>query len=219
MAEQTADVKDLRRSPAQGVAEQMEDGSGEEVSLAEVRYAVMTALRVEPGSPTAGRVEQALGTALPGGVGDVAVASSGSTGSAASAGERHVLWLGPDEFVTWGPDGSADPPAAAAELAAAVGADLGQAVDVSANRTTLELSGRRAASVLAKSCPLDLHQSAWPAGRAYATALGRVPVVIWRVEPDLFRVLVRSSYAEHLARWLLDSMAEFSDPAAGAYWR
>lgn len=207
MAEQRQD-RELRHSPAQRLAGQMAEAAGERVALREVPYAVMTALRVVPGSAAADRVEAVLGCPLPAGVGAVG-----------SGDELDVLWLGPDEFLVWGPDGSADPAARAAELAAAVGADRGQAVDVSANRTTLELTGPRASSVLAKSCALDLHPSAWPAGRAFATELGRVPVVIWRVGTQTFRILPRSSYAEHLVRWLLDGMSEFADPAGEALWR
>lgn len=202
------DVRTLRRSPAQALAQEMTEGSNAEVALREVQFAVMTALRVEPGTPAAHRVQELLGCPLPDAV-----------GGATSAGERHVLWLAPDEFLVWSPDGTLDPVAAAEQLADGVGTDRGQAVDVSSNRTTLELSGPRAASVLAKSCTLDLHPSAWPAGAAYASTVGRVPAVVWRVEQDTFRVLPRSSFADFLVRWLLDGMIEFADPAAEPLWR
>lgn len=201
-------VLSLRRSPAQDLAQEMAAAASAQVGLREVPYAVMTALRVAPGSAAAQRVEHVLGCPLPAGVGEVS-----------SAGARSVLWLAPDEFLTWSPDGSLDPALAAQELAAGVGGDRGQAVDVSSNRTTLELSGPRAASVLAKSVAMDLHDSAWPAGRAHATLVAGIPAVVWRVEQDTYRVLPRSSFAEHLARWLLDGMAEFADPAAEPLWR
>lgn len=63
------------------------------------------------------------------------------------------------------------------------------------------------------------HLGAWPAGRAYVTLLGHLPVVLWRTEEQTFRVLPRSSFAEHAVRWLLYGMAEFADPAAVAFWR
>lgn len=203
-----AALRALRRSPAADLAEAMAAAGGEQVRLTEIPYAVMTALRVTPGSLAAGRVEQVLGTPLPAGVGEVTAAAG-----------RSVLWLGPDEFLTWAPDGTLDPTMSAHELGEAIGSDRGQAVDVSSNRTTLELSGPRSASVLAKSCALDLHRSAWPAGRAYASLLARIPVVLWRVEDETFRVLPRSSFAEHLAAWVMDGMNEFSDPAGAALWR
>lgn len=208
MAETTEQVRALRRSPAKGLAEAMREARSERVQLSETSYAVMTAVRVEPGSAAAGHIEQALGCALPGGPGQVT-----------SARERHVVWLAPDEFLTWCPDGVLDPTGSAQDLAEAVGAEHGQAVDVSSNRTTLEVSGPRAASVLSKGCALDLHPSAWPVGAAYATLLARIPVVVWRIETDTFRVLPRSSFAEHLVIWLLDAMAEFTDPAGEALWR
>lgn len=208
MAETTDQVRALRRSPAQDVAEMMHGASGEQVRLSETPYAVMTSVRVEPGSAAAGRVEQTLGCALPSGSGRVT-----------SAQERSVLWLAPDEFLTWCPDGILDPTSSAQDLAEAVGDERGQAVDVSSNRTTLELNGPRAAFVLSKGCALDLHPTAWPAGSAYATVLAHIPVVIWRVETETFRVLPRSSFAEHLVLWLVDAMAEFTDPAGEALWR
>lgn len=208
MAETTEQVRALRRSPAQGLAQTMRQAGNERVRLGETAYAVMTAVRVRPGSAAAGRVEQVLGADLPGGPGEVTFAQ-----------QRHVLWLAPDEFLTWCPDGVLDPVASTQDLAEAIGTERGQAVDVSSNRTTLELSGPHAASVLSKGCALDLHVSAWPAGAAYATLLARIPVVIWRVEQDTFRVLPRSSFAEHLVVWLLDAMAEFADPAGETLWR
>ncbi|WP_134772981.1 sarcosine oxidase subunit gamma [Ornithinimicrobium flavum] len=204
----TQDVRALRRSPAEGLAEEMTRASTAQVSLREIAYAVMTAVRVEPGSAAARRVEVELGCPLPAGVGQV----GGADG-------RSVLWLGPDEFLTWSPEGSLDPAAAAADLAAGIGSDRGQAVDVSSNRTTLELSGPRAASVLAKSVAMDLHDSAWPEGRAHATLVAGIPALVWRVEGSTYRVLPRSSFAEHLGRWLLDGMSEFADPAGEALWR
>lgn len=202
------DVRALRRSPAEGLAAEMAEATSAQIRLRELPYAVMTAVRVAPGTPAARRVEEVLGCPLPAGVGEVT-----------SADGRSVLWLGPDEFLTWSPDGSLDPVLAAEELAAGVGGDRGQAVDVSSNRTTLELSGPRAASVLTKSVAMDLHDRAWPAGRAHATLVAGIPAVVWRVDADTYRVLPRSSFAEHVARWLLDGMVEFADPAAEALWR
>ena len=73
--------------------------------------------------------------------------------------------------------------------------------------------------MLAKSVAMDLHDSAWPVGRAYATLVAGIPAVVWRVAEDTYRVLPRSSFAEHLGLWLLDGMAEFADPAAEPLWR
>lgn len=201
-------TQQLRRSPVTALQDRLAAESHDRVALRELGFAVMTALRMDLASEAAGRVRAVLGCDLPASVGDV-------TG----AGERSVLWLAPDEFLTWAPDGAADPVASAEELAEAIGTDRGQAVDVSANRTTLELAGPRAASVLAKGCSLDLHPRAFAVGSARTTLLCDIPVIIWRVGDDTWRVLPRSSFAEHLASWLLDGMAEFADERGEPLWR
>nr|WP_245740001.1 sarcosine oxidase subunit gamma family protein [Nonomuraea maritima] len=77
-------------------------------------------------------------------------------------------------------------------------------VDVSGQRTVLELSGPSAEDVLITGCPLDLHPSVFP-GHAQ-TLLGRTSVVLERREPGRYRVYVRSSFARYLAEWLLDAI-------------
>ena len=54
-------------------------------------------------------------------------------------------------------------------------------IDLSANRTTFELPGPSARSVLEKGCPLDLHPRTFAVGTAYLTLIGSVPVVMWKV--------------------------------------
>jgi sarcosine oxidase, subunit gamma len=192
----------LRRSPAADLAAEMADGSGAGVALREIPFLTQTAVRAAPGSPAADGVAAALGIALPAGVGQV----TGGPGGLA------VLWLGPDEFLVVGPD-EAESGVATAAFAAGLAAGLaghrGQVVDVSANRTTLELSGPHARTVLDKSCRLDLHPREFPAGRAVITLLESVGVILWRTGEDTWRIMPRASFATHTVRWLLDGMREF----------
>ena len=58
-------------------------------------------------------------------------------------------------------DGGPEPAVLVTELSDALGNLPGQVVDLSANRTTLELNGARAQDVLDKSCRLDLDESAF----------------------------------------------------------
>ena len=51
----------------------------------------------------------------------------------------------------------------------------GSAIDLSANRTTLELRGSSAQAVLEKGCPLDPHPREFAAGTAYLTLIGSGP--------------------------------------------
>ncbi|QYC39699.1 Aminomethyltransferase [Nonomuraea coxensis DSM 45129] len=77
-------------------------------------------------------------------------------------------------------------------------------VDVSDQRTVLELSGPAAEDVLITGCPLDLHPSVF---RGHAqTFLGRASVLLERRAADTYRIYVRSSFTRYLAAWLLDAL-------------
>ncbi len=198
-------VLGYRRSPAHDLAGEMAAGSGEQVRLREIPFLTQIGLRVLPGTPAGDALEAALGTPLPRRVGEV-------TGTPDGTGDLAVLWLSPDEFLLVGPDEAVSgvgTAACAGRLADALGAEPGQVVDVSANRTTLELSGPRARTVLDKSCHLDLHPREFPVGRAVLTLLEKTPVVVWRTGEDAWRVMPRASFATHVVRWLLDGMREY----------
>ncbi|HEY1967718.1 MAG TPA: sarcosine oxidase subunit gamma family protein [Pseudonocardia sp.] len=122
----------------------------------------------------------------------------------AEAGGLAALWMGPDEWLVIGPPGQgAD---LRRRLADAVTGRRGAAVDVSANRVTVELSGPDAREVLEQGCPLDLHPRSFGAGRCAQTLLARAPVVLWQTSdrPD-YRLLVRPSFAAYLKMWLAGS--------------
>lgn len=195
-------VLQRRRSPLHRLGEELSASSGEAVSLREIPFLAQIGLRAARGSEGADALEQALGGQLPGGVGQVT----------ALDGDRHLLWLGPDDFLLIAPDeadGGPDPAQLTAQLRDALGEHSGQVTDLSANRTTLELSGPRAQEVLDKSVRIDLDPPAFDTGRALVTLLGGVGVILWRVEADTIRVLPRASFAVHTAQWLLDGMREF----------
>jgi sarcosine oxidase subunit gamma len=181
-----------RHSPLEPLAAALAAGSHDAVALREVPFLAQVGVR----SDAAGAA--ALGLPI-------------EAGTTAGRGERTLLWLGPDEWLAVGPDG--DAPAIAAELEAA---DAGwvSTVDLSANRTVIELTGPLAREVLAKGCTLDLHPRAFGPGRCAQTALARTQVIL-EARPGSFRVYVRGSFASFLATWLLDAMAEYGEPAAG----
>ena len=193
-----ADLTTLRRCPLAHLSGRFAQACapGGRVALAEKAYTGMVSLRVDPDSPAAARVVAVLGAPLPTACGEVT-----------AAGSRHALWLGPDEWLVVT---TTDAVALADQLAAAVGDEPGVAIDVSANRTVLELSGSRARAVLEKGCPVDLHPRAFGPGRAVSTTLARVPVLLWQTGESSYQLLPRSSFADYVARWLLDAMLEFT---------
>ncbi len=124
-------------------------------------------------------------------------------------GELTALWLGPDEWLLIGPPGGEGELESRTREAA--GDEPVSVTDVSAQRTTLLVTGPRARDLLAHGCPLDLHPRSFGSGRCAQTTLGRTQVVlVARDEPRAgFWVLVRSSFAGYLADWLLDAATEY----------
>jgi sarcosine oxidase, subunit gamma len=180
-------------------APRMSAVADDRVRLAEQPFPGQMGLRVAPGSAAAGRVAEALGAPLP-----------ETPNTVAEAGRRHVMWLGPDEWLVVEPAGAEG--GTEAMLAAALAGE-GAAVDLSANRTALILSGPDARAVLAGCCPLDLHPSAFPAGRCGQTLLARAQVIIQAAgepaadgSPSEYAIYVRPSFAAYVAEWLLDGI-------------
>ncbi|MEU1000352.1 sarcosine oxidase subunit gamma [Streptomyces tibetensis] len=189
----------LRGSPLGHLADRMRAATvtgARGVTLRELPFLSMVNVRVDPSSAAAGRIETALGAKLPRRCGDTT-----------ASGHRTALWLGPDEWLVLSPSDES------AALREALGRDPGSVVDVSANRTTLELSGPSARQVLEKGCPLDLHPRSFGPGRAVSTTVGPVAVLLWQTDDaPTYRLLPRSSFADYLGRWIVDAMSEFGGP-------
>ena len=164
------------------------------VRLRELPFPAQIDLRADPANP---RLAEALGFPLP-----------TTPNTVAGDGERAALWLGPDEWLVVAPEGSEA--SLERELRGAIGDAHGSVVDVSANRTPLELEGPMAREVLSKGCSLDLHPREFGPGHCAQTALARVQVVLWQLsDAPRYRLLVRCSFAPYLAEWLIDAMAEY----------
>jgi sarcosine oxidase subunit gamma len=192
----------LRESPLAHLKSELAETTGRPVRLIERAFSTMISIRVELGGVAYERISGVLGAPLP--------AACGATSRARG---HTTFWLGPDEWliVSDGPAPGHDP--LVTELTDALGDGRGAVVDVSANRTTLELGGERARAVLEKGCPVDLHPSAFFPGRAVLTTVGPIPVLLWQVGVTTYRVFPRSSFADYVARWLLDAMREYDGPA------
>jgi sarcosine oxidase subunit gamma len=107
--------------------------------------------------------------------------------------DGQLVWLGPDEWLLTSTGTSPD--ALEEELRDQLRPVGGTAVDVSAQRIGVRISGPRARAVLANGCA--------------QTTLGQAGVVLLSLGEDEFAVLVRSSFAGYLATWLLDAGLEY----------
>ncbi|WP_406730315.1 sarcosine oxidase subunit gamma [Streptomyces sp. NBC_01794] len=172
--------------------------SGGALRLAELPFLAQVNVRLDPKGAAADAVGLALGLQLP-----------LEPDTVVHASDRSALWLGPDEWLVVGPPGG--PTGLENRIRAAAGDEPAAVTDVSAQRTTLLVTGPRARDLLAHGCPLDLHPRAFGPGRCAQTTLARAQVVlVARDEPRAgFWLLVRSSFAGYLADWLLDAASEY----------
>ena len=200
MAETTLTAAPLR-SPLAPAADRFAAAtrtSGGTIRLAELPFLTQLNVRLD----AKGAAAEAVGLAL-----DLQLPLQPNT--VVRAGELTALWLGPDEWLLVAPPGSAAD--LESRVREAAGDELVSVIDVSAQRTTLLVTGPSARDLLAHGCALDLHPRAFGAGRCAQTTLGRTQVVlVARGEPRAgFWVLVRSSFAGYLADWLLDAATEY----------
>jgi sarcosine oxidase subunit gamma len=121
--------------------------------------------------------------------------------TSASAGLRHALWLGPDEWLLIDEgEGGMMAALAACEV-------LHSAVDVSHRNAAILVAGPGAANTLNGGCPLDLSLKAFPVGACARTLFGKIEVVVFRTAEDAFRLECWRSFSDY-AFGLLAEAAE-----------
>jgi sarcosine oxidase subunit gamma len=136
------------------------------------------------------------------------------------SGRVRALWLGPDEWLLVDEAGDR-----ALEDRVRGGSSGGAAsvVDVSAARMMFEIAGPAARGLLAHGCAIDLHPAVFGIDTCVQTRLALADVVLFAAESadhtddPAFRVLVRTSFAEYLATWLLDAAAEDVNTPVGGH--
>jgi sarcosine oxidase, subunit gamma len=166
-----------------------------DISLPEVPYLAQINFRADPNDAgVMRRLASTLGFALP-------VVPNTTT----SQNDRRALWLGPDEWLVVGPDGQQEILGHA--LRNGLDGAFGSIVDVSANRTLLEISGARAREILAHGVPIDLDPPSFGPNRCAQTLLAKAQVIIERRDDSGFLLYVRASFASYAAEWLLDAAA------------
>ena len=174
-------------------------GLPETVQVVPKPFIPMIDLRLDPAGPAAADVGRYLGVDLP------------TTPSTWVETDRvQVIWLGPDEWLVTSSFHTA--PELEAGLRGAV-SGRGAVVDVSGQRTTLWLSGENARDVLAAGCAVDLHPRVFQSGAAAQTLLGLTSVVLLALDDTgtSYHIHVRSSFAQYLAKFLLDAAIEHTD--------
>jgi sarcosine oxidase subunit gamma len=124
-----------------------------------------------------------------------------------SAGARHIVWLGPDEFLLLCEAGRED------DLHRTIRNDLGDQhfsiTVVTDGLCALQLSGPALRQVLAKGCALDLHPRSFGIGDCAQTALSHAGVTLIAMDDDRFTMICRTSFAPYVLDWLQDAAIEY----------
>jgi sarcosine oxidase subunit gamma len=124
-----------------------------------------------------------------------------------SAGARHVVWLGPDEYLLLCEAGLES------ELKRKITAELaGQhfaITDVTDSLCALQLEGPKVRAVLAKGCALDLHPRQFTPGDCAQTFLSHAGVTLVAMDENCFLVICRTSFAPYMVDWLQDAAMEY----------
>jgi sarcosine oxidase subunit gamma len=184
-----------KESPLEG----MNIGTVATVAIRELPGLHTIDLRVAAGTSSLTAVAEALGEDLP--------AKSGQTrGLSASGGsEPHVLCLSPDWWLI------VEFQAAEQKLAQLQLKNEFHfsAVNISGQRTTIELEGPKAREVLAHLWDQDIRDKSFPVASVSQGLMAKSPVIVWYIAPFRYRIMVRSSFALHLWNALADAAEEW----------
>lgn len=123
-------------------------------------------------------------------------------------GDRLSARLGPDEWLLCAP------PEDAADIersaAAALANEHHSLVDVSHRYAAFSVEGPQAHVLLAAGCPLDLDPSAFAAGTATRTLLGKAEIILWRLhEAAAYRVECARSFGPYVSDFLQEAAREW----------
>ena len=142
-------------------------------------------------------LERALGLRLP-----------TDPGTASAADDLQALWLGPDEWLLAAPLDRMERIATA--IRDALGGQHIAFTEVSDQTVVLSLTGPKAREVLARGCPLDLHERAFGPGRCAQSHYVKAGILLHQSDNrPTFEVRVRRSLARYLWAALAEAAGEF----------
>ena len=156
-------------------------------------------LRVAPGTSMLAAVVEALGMDLPGKTGQT------RGGTISGVVEALALCLAPDWWLIVGFQ-EGDQKLAPLRLKDNYHFS---AVDVSGQRTTIELEGPKVREVLAHLWEQDLREKSFPIASVSQGLMAKAPVIVFHIAQFRYRLMVRSSFALHLWKALVDAAEEW----------
>ena len=178
----------LARSPLSGA----KHGNESTVLLQEVAFTPGFDLHVDPDSAGFAATNSALGLTL-----------STQVGAVVKNDKVSALALGPD---WWYLTGTADVLSILAPVQEKHHISI---VDVSAQRTKIEVFGPNAKDVLAHYWEQDLRKAHFGIDRCSQGIMAKSPVILWHCCDNCYLVFVRSSFAAHLWEALVDATIDY----------
>lgn len=129
-----------------------------------------------------------------------------SANQLAQAGDRSVIWLGPDEWLIMVEAGAANTIMADIETA-----NLGHVAttEVSNAYGILTVNGKPSRQMLAKHCAIDLDVSVFTTGTVVQTIMGHAGIILIATGKNSFTVIGRSSFMPYLVTLLADASIEY----------
>lgn len=179
-----AELETMRRSALAGL-----HGGSAAATLTPGPNAARASLRAYPDAVAA--LSTALGVSLP------KRPKTSATGSGITA-----LWLGPDEWLLIGPDGTDF-----VALAAKSGV-FHAAVDISHRNIAIMVSGPGARTTINSACPHDLTEASFPVGACTRTVFGKMEIVLYREAEETYRVECWRSFADYCFGMLAEGAAD-----------
>ncbi|MFK4444982.1 sarcosine oxidase subunit gamma [Caballeronia udeis] len=118
-----------------------------------------------------------------------------------------LMWLGPDEWLvrSVATHSATQPAPMEARLREAFKGLYAAAVDIGSGYTVLEISGPRTRDVLARGCPLDLHQNLFGVGQCAQSHYFKASVTVLPTGDNSFDLVVRRSFADYFVKMMLDA--------------
>ena len=178
---------------------EIKHGTVATVAMREIQRLPAFDLRVAPGTLSQAAIAEALALNLP--------VKSGQVGgcSVLEESDAHALCLAPDWWLIVGFQ----------EVERKLAPLRWQnqhhfsVVDVSGQRTTIELEGPKVRGVLAHLWDQDLREKSFPIASVTQGLMAKAPVIVWHIAQFRYRVMVRSSFALHLWKALVDAAEEW----------
>jgi heterotetrameric sarcosine oxidase gamma subunit len=121
----------------------------------------------------------------------------------ATTGECRAVWTEPNAWTLFGSSQALKDVAARLERSEFAEASL--ACDLSAGKTTIELSGIHAIDILSAGCPLDLDRRVFPLGQSARSLYREIAILLLRIGEETYTVTCDRSVATTLWDMLVDA--------------